>query len=223
MKQTVESWDELVLREDLKSFSVWEVNMLLWSDSFRNIGSITASLGIYYTLETGEFLYGIIPFLGILLMYLGRRSTPKIEYRKESIHHLKQLLGENRLMPGLINTLGILGSIVVVALGLLNFAGIREFDNLLRITIYESILGLLVASWLSRKIMDVWEDFQLGRRPKDYGEMLRVLTSVTIMFNMGISIAFISQIISEGSYPLIWLPVQLMLASYSLLKDTIPV
>ncbi|MBD3207636.1 hypothetical protein GF319_15005 [Candidatus Bathyarchaeota archaeon] len=222
MKQTVESWDELVLREELKSFSVWEVTMLLWSESFQNIGGIMVSLGIYFTAQTGEIVYGLIPLMGLLLAYLGRTSTPNTEDRKEVVSHLKRLLGKNRLMPGLINTLGIFGSTIIVALGLLNIAGIREFDNLLRIIVLEGILGVAVALWLSSRMYDVWGDFQQGRRPKDYGDILLVLTSVTLVFNIGISIVLLSQIISKGSYPLIWLPIQLMLASYSLMKDTTP-
>lgn len=223
MKQTVDDWDELTLREDLKNYSAWDVTFLLWSDSFQNIGSIITPLGVIFTINTGKIVHGIIPLLGVILLLLSRRSKPGTsEEKRSAVKHLKQLLGGNRLLPGLINALGILGSTVFVAYALLVVTNYTTFNSLLRIVMLEVVLGLTVAAWLTRRMGEVWKDFRQGRKPKNYGDTLQLIASTAIQFNVAISIIYISQMLKSGSYHNIWFPIQLILASYNLFKDTIP-
>jgi len=224
MKQTVASWDELVLREDLKSFSVWEVIMLLWSEGLNNLGIVFTVIGVVTLFQSSNLVYGLLASMGILLLLLGRQSKPKNwEDRKETVEHLKRLLDGNRLMPGLISTLGIFGSTILIAIGTLVTMNYIALDYLLQVVMLECLLGLIVAIWLTRRMNEIWTDFQAGKKPRDYGDALGIIASASIQFNVLVSILFFTRMISSGEYSNIWLPIQLILASYDLLKDTVPV
>jgi DNA-binding HxlR family transcriptional regulator len=224
MKQTVESWDELVLREELKSYSVWEVIFLLWSEGLNNLGIIFTVIGVVTLFKNSNLVYGLFAVVGILFLLLGRQSKhSNWEDREGAVEHLKRLLDGNRMMPGLISILGILGSTILIAIGTFTIMNYMTLDYLLEVVVLECLLGLTVSIWLTRKMTEVWKDFQAGNKPRDYGDALGIIASASIQFNVLVSILFFTRMISSGEYSNIWLPIQLILASYSLLKDTIPV
>jgi hypothetical protein len=162
--------------------------------------------------------------VGILFLLLGRQSKhSNWEDREGAVEHLKRLLDGNRMMPGLINILGILGSTILIAIGTFTIMNYMTLDYLLEVVVLECLLGLTVSIWLTRKMTEVWKDFQAGNKPRDYGDALGIIASASIQFNVLVSILFFTRMISSGEYSNIWLPIQLILASYSLLKDTIPV
>ena len=223
LKQTVEEWDTLVLRENLKSYSVWEVTFLLWSEGLNNIGIIFTVMGVVTLFQSSNIIYGLLALMGVLLLFLGRMSKPKTwEEQKDTVEHLKRLLDGNRLIPGLISTLGIFGLTILIALGILVLTNYLTLDFLLKAVMLESLLGLFVAIWLTRRMSEVWKDFQGGKKPNDYSDALGIITSASLQFNVLVSILFFTRMLSLGEYSNIWLPLQLLIASYNLFKDSIP-
>jgi DNA-binding HxlR family transcriptional regulator len=223
LKQTVEDWDTLVLRENLKSYTVWEVSFLLWSEGLNNIGIIFTVIGVVTLFQSSNLVYGLLASMGILLLLLGRHPKTKTwEDKKETVEHLKRLLDGNRLMPGLISTLGILSSTILIGTGALVFTNYIALDYLLQVVMLKCLLGLIVAIWLTRKMSEVWKNFQAGKKPRDYGDALGIIASASLQFNVLVSIIFFTRMISSGEYSNIWLPLQLVIASYNLFKDTIP-
>jgi DNA-binding transcriptional ArsR family regulator len=223
LEQTVEEWDTLLLRENLKSYTFWEVTFLLWSEGLNNIGIIFTVMGVVTFFQSNNLVYGLLASMGILLLLLGRQSKPKTwEERKDTVEHLKRLLDVNRLMPGLIGTLGILGSTILIAIGTLVLTNYIVLNYLLKVVILECLLGLIVAIWLTRRMNEVWRDFQVGKRPKNYSVALGIIASASLQFNVLVSILLFTRMLYSRDYSNIWLPLQLIIASYSLLKDTIP-
>jgi DNA-binding HxlR family transcriptional regulator len=223
LKQTVEEWDTLVLRENLKSYSVWEVTFLLWSEGLNNIGIIFTVMGVVTLFQSSNIIYGLLALMGVLLLFLGRMSKPKTwEEQKDTVEHLKRLLDGNRLIPGLISTLGIFGLTILIALGTLVLTNYLTLDFLLKAVMLESLLGLFVAIWLTRRMSEVWKDFQGGKKSNDYSDALGIITSASLQFNVLVSILFFTRMLSLGEYSNIWLPLQLLIASYNLFKDSIP-
>ena len=68
LKQTVEEWDTLVLRENLKSYSVWEVTFLLWSEGLNNIGIIFTVMGVVTLFQSSNIIYGLLALMGVLFI-----------------------------------------------------------------------------------------------------------------------------------------------------------
>jgi DNA-binding transcriptional ArsR family regulator len=225
MKQTVADWDELAKKEELKTYSRWKASFLLWSDSLNNSGIAFTVIGVLIFFSNREIIYGLLSLIGITLLFISGYSKPyEGEDKKKTIRHLKNLLGNNKLMPELIITLGVNGSTYIIILGLFHLTKLFLLDTLYMVVLIGSALGVILAVWLTQRMMEVWEDLQLGRASKDYGVTLRIVATITIQSFLALSIVFLAQIFSnfqdQGSH--IWLPVNLLIASYNIFKDTIP-
>ena len=180
MNQTVKDWDELARREELKSYSGWEAAFLLWSDSLTISAVIFIVIGETLFLFNREVIYLLLLLIGLFLGYLAIRSKPmEQEEKKKTITDLKRLLGDNKLMPELITALGVNGSTYVIIIGLLYITEYIVLDFLNLVILMGSFLGVIIAIWLTQRLMETWKDFQEGKPITDYRDTLRTLTTIT--------------------------------------------
>ncbi len=223
METTTDVWDKLVLRENLKHLTVWEVLYLLWSDSL-SVGIIFVVIGLTTFLQKGGWTYALLGIIGVVLMISWRIKYPSVEGdKKEVVKELKTLLGDNRLLPELVNIHGVFSLIILLGYGMFIYTNAIVLDTLFLVLMIECVLGVGIAYWLTLKMKEIWSCFQMGIVPVSYQETLSMISSYTLQFNMLFSIMFLARLFSHSQYRShLWLPINLLIASYNLFKDTLP-
>jgi DNA-binding transcriptional ArsR family regulator len=225
MTQTVADWEDLAFREELKNFSGWKVVSLLWSDSLNNAGIIFTTIGFILYFTNREPIYGVLAAIGIILLILNKYWKSQIpeEDIAKTIKHLKHLLGENRLIPELIVGIGVNCVTFLIILGLIYLTKMIQLDSFYTVIMLGCIPGVWVGIWLTQRMIEVWESFQDGVKPRNYSTTLHIITSIAIQSYLTGCILFTYRLVTDynNQGPHIWLPINLLIASYNLFMNTV--